>query len=831
MPRGPSDPRRVDLGRWTARACEGWAARASSSGQKWRIGACSRRGPPHGRQRRRGGAGHLQGPPLSGRPTRTGSSKGCSSPPGRSRPRTSTSTCATSTRTSAMLLTAEIAPTRGRRASSTLPESTSGAAPGRISAAKRRRCSKASKGSAGYPRQKPPFPTLRSGLFGRPTLIHNVETVYWVRDDPRTRPRTGSTGRGPERAIGPAELLGLGAREAEPGVKLAPAGITCPPTDRRILRRDARTATPSSAYLPGGASGGILPASLADVPARLRHAGALRLLHRVGRRGRPLRPRRRPRRRAEPDAVLRRRELRPVYPLPRAGPRRPCKLMTRPEWDGTPPHRAEHRDARRLDLRARPGGAQPAALRLAILSRGPPMNHRPGRHRRRPRAPRSGGRVDRLLARRPRRRGPARRDDLAGRPPRRGRDPPPLLQARSPAIGPTATAGRAWSRSPASACSPPPASADPHARHEGHPDRLGPGRKRPRDGDGTPARRHATLAKRTTPTRILAVGRDRSGVTESRFPPDTRSPAPTSVTRRCPSTSTPASSADCASGPAARSRSTTSSGWRCRGHAAKVVFDFDDPMGRSTCVACGECVQACPTGALMPASAARCDAGKKAHARPTGQGREPLPLLRRRLPAHLSRSRTNRILHVEGRDGPANHNRLCVKGRFGFDYVHHAEPPDDAPSSACPASRGKAPTTRVDPGRTPRPTSARRAGTRPSTSPPSGLVPASGTNDRADAPWRGSGRRRGRTRRRTSSRSSSARVSAAIMSTTARDFATPRPSRRLMETIGSGAVTAPFADCANSPTSSSSSAPTRRSTIRSPRPSSRTPRSGARSSS
>ena len=40
-----------------------------------------------------------------------------------------------------------------------------------------------------------------------------------------------------------------------------------------------------------------------------------------------------------------------------------------------------------------------------------------------------------------------------------------------------------------------------------------------------------------------------------------------------------------------------------RGHDAKIVFDFDDPMGDSTCVACGECVQACPTGALMPAAA------------------------------------------------------------------------------------------------------------------------------------------------------------------------------------------------------------------------------------
>src|SRR5438445_13485199 len=43
-------------------------------------------------------------------------------------------------------------------------------------------------------------------------------------------------------------------------------------------------------------------------------------------------------------------------------------------------------------------------------------------------------------------------------------------------------------------------------------------------------------------------------------------------------------------------------GYAFRGHHSKIVFDLDDPMGRSTCVACGECVQACPTGALMPAN-------------------------------------------------------------------------------------------------------------------------------------------------------------------------------------------------------------------------------------
>ena len=69
-----------------------------------------------------------------------------------------------------------------------------------------------------------------------------------------------------------------------------------------------------------------------------------------------------------------------------------------------------------------------------------------------------------------------------------------------------------------------------------------------------------------------------------------------------------------------------------RGHNEKIVFDFDDPMGQSTCVACGECVQACPTGALMPASARR---EQRAHRICRQAGGFGLPLLRRRLPAHL----------------------------------------------------------------------------------------------------------------------------------------------------------------------------------------------------
>ena len=84
--------------------------------------------------------------------------------------------------------------------------------------------------------------------------------------------------------------------------------------------------------------------------------------------------------------------------------------------------------------------------------------------------------------------------------------------------------------------------------------------------------------------------------------PRAQRPRPTAAIRRWRSISMPASSAICACAPAARCRSTTSSAWPGAATREKIVFDFDDPMGASTCVACGECVQACPTGALMPAT-------------------------------------------------------------------------------------------------------------------------------------------------------------------------------------------------------------------------------------
>jgi len=104
-------------------------------------------------------------------------------------------------------------------------------------------------------------------------------------------------------------------------------------------------------------------------------------------------------------------------------------------------------------------------------------------------------------------------------------------------------------------------------------------------------------------------------------------------------------------------------GYARRGAAAEVVFDLDDPMAASTCVACGECVQACPTGALMPKSmigSQQVDREVDSVCPFCGVG----CLITYKV-------RGERIVGVDGRDGPANHGRLCVKGRFGFDYAHH----------------------------------------------------------------------------------------------------------------------------------------------------------------
>jgi formate dehydrogenase beta subunit len=117
-------------------------------------------------------------------------------------------------------------------------------------------------GKRGLPRQRPPFPA-QVGLFGRPTLCNNVETLYWVRDIVEKGP-DWFTGQGRNGRKG-LRSFSVSGRVRDPGVKLAPAGITA----RELIDEYCGGMAEGhefKGYLPGGASGGILPAAMADIP-------------------------------------------------------------------------------------------------------------------------------------------------------------------------------------------------------------------------------------------------------------------------------------------------------------------------------------------------------------------------------------------------------------------------------------------------------------------------------------------------------------------------------------------------------------------------------------
>ncbi|MHC4819925.1 MAG: 2Fe-2S iron-sulfur cluster-binding protein, partial [Planctomycetota bacterium] len=105
-----------------------------------------------------------------------------------------------------------------------------------------------------------------------------------------------------------------------------------------------------------------------------------------------------------------------------------------------------------------------------------------------------------------------------------------------------------------------------------------------------------------------------------------------------------------------------------KGYGARIGFDLDTPMGHSTCVTCGECVAACPTGALL--SKPYGDARPRAELKPVdsvcpycGVGCTL---------TYLVDDARNEIAYADGRFSPGSHGRLCVKGRYGFDYSSHA---------------------------------------------------------------------------------------------------------------------------------------------------------------
>ncbi len=117
-------------------------------------------------------------------------------------------------------------------------------------------------GKRGLPRHRPPY-VARVGLFGRPTLVNNVETLFWVRDIVE-KGADWFAGQGRNGGKG-LRSYSVSGRVREPGVKLAPAGITA----RELIAEFCGGMADGhafKAYLPGGASGGILPASLGDLP-------------------------------------------------------------------------------------------------------------------------------------------------------------------------------------------------------------------------------------------------------------------------------------------------------------------------------------------------------------------------------------------------------------------------------------------------------------------------------------------------------------------------------------------------------------------------------------
>ncbi len=190
---------------------------------------------------------------------------------------------------------------------------------------------------------------------------------------------------------------------------------------------------------------------------------------------------------------------------------------------------------------------------------------------------------------------------------------------------------------------------------------------------------------------------------------------PTAAIRRWRSTSTPASSARSASAPAARCRSTTSSAWPAAAITRRSSSTSTIPMGDSTCVACGECVQACPTGALMPATLLDANGVARECADREVDSLCPYCGVGCQLTYHI---KDDRIVARRGPRRAGQPQPALRQGPLRLRLRHH-------PHRLTEPLIRKAGVPKRDDRRSIRPTrgrtSARRAGKRRSTSPPAGL--------------------------------------------------------------------------------------------------------------
>ena len=226
-------------------------------------------------------------------------------------------------------------------------------------------------GKRGLPRHKPPLP-FQVGIFGRPTLINNVETLYWIRDLVERGPQWWlDQGRDGRKGLHSYSVSG---RVVSPGVKITPAGVTV----RELIAEYCGGMLPGhqfKAYLPGGASGGILPASLGDIPldfgtlephgAFIGSAAVVVLSDQDDMREAALNLMR----------FFEDESCGQCTPC-RAGTEKAARLMAQKDWNKDLHVRSFRLgDARCLDLRAGPGRAQSVAERYQVFSgRGRPGN-------------------------------------------------------------------------------------------------------------------------------------------------------------------------------------------------------------------------------------------------------------------------------------------------------------------------------------------------------------------------------------------------------------------------------------------------------------------------